>query len=346
MENRLIIPLVRISEKPIGEDSFLAENIKRISSLLLQQSVTKITIIPFDQEEKNQVKTEIEKLSDSTKIHLEIGDSDFTIKRKIEDYFKPILEINNPFQVEVDETVRYGYLETALRVLAVACKKKASAELPMNKNLKIRMEIAKRICNNDDGKTRIDEMIGLFNNYESSPVTGFTTNVGKYDQMKIDSKIDDLLIEPAFQELAELKNNFNIPKMLNNLQNMKEILFHKSKKFLQNPKYREFLNLSQKSALLAGKTLDGGTFTSEISDISSSAIKMLDGWGEFTPQIYDLMNDRIKIVRNMKGLKKKNFWMGQENITKPSSLKNIFEGTIAYNKPTKITIDPKKLMRL
>jgi hypothetical protein len=308
--NKIVTPLIKIQNiPPSGGKAEITSNLQMISSLLIQESATEIFIIPYDEQEKEQVSKELDGFPAFFRNRVKIGDENFSIKTEIQKYLEPTYQIgtvgnsrNNSDKGEA--TYSDPYLETAIRILAIACKKNAEADIPLMKGLKNRLSWAKQNCNDGEGKARLDNLIGLFNCYDISSNAGFHVNYNNPNAKMISSRLDELLAESDIQELSEIKYSFGIPAKLKALSDLKTLLHLKSKKLYENRKFRDLLsNVPQVTALAASQ----GTF--------SLPYIPLPDWERYNPPIVDLTEIRTKLLATIPNLGSHSFLLGNSPLS-------------------------------
>ncbi len=335
--NKIITPLVSIQNTPSGGKPNVTINLEILSSLLIQECSTEIHIVPFNQEEKDLVRTELEKLPAFFQNRIKIGDQDFSIKNKLEKFLEPTFEIGNVKQSgEGQKKSPYSdaYLTTALRVLQLACKINAEADIPFMSTINNRLQWSKKICINSEGQARLDSLIGIFNCYETSSNASFRVNPVDYKSLKISQRLDELLVEPDLQELSEVRYSLGIPAMLKKLPEIKKVLFQKSKKLMQNNKFTKILSHSPQVTALA---VSGGT-------VPVPAIPIPD-WEKYNPPIVDLIEIRKKILEEIPNLGSHIFLMADSPLHStsapgsPGAPTFMLPGTLRFDGTTSVAID-------
>jgi len=301
--NKIITPLVTIQNTPTGGKPEVTSNLEKVSSLLLQECATEVFIVPYNDTEKELVRKELDQFPPTFKNRVKMGDENFSIKRTVEKYLEPTYEIGTTMrngQKSNQSPYSDPYLETAIRVLALGCKKNAEVDIPMMDSILNRLNWAKTNCINSEGKARIDNLLGLFKCYTKSPNDdGFQVNPNEFQSSKISSRLDELLAEPDIQELSKLRYSFGIPSKLRMLSDLKTDLHLKAKKLLQNSKFTKLLSHSPQIISLA---LTHGT-------VSVPAISIPE-WEKYNPPIVDLIDIRKKLLAQIPNLGFCMFLMG------------------------------------
>ncbi len=337
MLNKIVTPLISIQNTPKGGKPVTTSNLNMLTSLLVQEAATEIHVSPYNEKEKELLITELDALPQFFKNRVKIADDDFKILEQVKKYLEPTYEIAG---LKKEGNVDYSdpYLESAIRLMAIACKKNAEVDIPEFSSILNRLSWNKNNCENSEGKARLDNLFGLFNCYSTSSNAGFTVNPTEYKTMKISDRLDDLLAESDLQELSKTKREFGIPASLKKVSELKTTLLHKTKKLFQNPKFSKILSHAPQMTSLA---LTEGTF-------SVPAIPILE-WEKYNPPIIELTEIRKKILKEIPDLGSFVFLMADSPLSSTPRFGNLGSPTMMIPGSFKIqgggvTIDLHKLM--
>jgi len=293
-QNKIITPFISIQNTPPSGTPYNTSNLEMLSSLLIQQAATEIFVVPYNEKEQQQLKSELSSLPEFVKRRVKQGDEDFQILKDVKKYLEPVYDI--PFSVtKVSENGKGSYfdpyLESSLRLLALACKKNSEVDIPEFGTINNRLKWLKQNCQSSEGKFRVDNLIGLFGCYSSSSNAGFKVNPSEYKKMKISERLDELLTETDLQELSKTRHQFGIPASLKKVSELKSVLHLKAKKLIQNEKFSKLLGHTPQITSLA---LSGGTVTVPAISIPE--------WERYNPPIVELTDIRKKLLEEIPDL--------------------------------------------
>jgi len=295
--NKIVTPFLKLQYTPKNEKPRVTANLKSTVSILVQESATEIHMLPFDQNECTQLKTEINELPPSLKNRIKIADENLGLKKEVLKYLEPTKELN--IAVSKGVTFDNPYLEMAMRIISYASKKECQADVPLLDNIDNQLKWSKQNCRNDEGQARLDNIIGLFNCYKPTTIDGIQLQFTDPQFAAISERLDELLAQPDLQELSKLKYTFGIPAKIRKLELLKTDFKLRCKKILQNENFRTMLSYSP---MVASLVLSGGTFAIPFIPIPV--------WQKFNPPIFDLMNTKKKLLTQIKDLQFHVFLLG------------------------------------
>lgn len=285
--NRIVTPLIRIQNTPTSEPPQVTSNLKIMTSLLIQECATEIFILAYNESELIHLKSEISSLPPSLKNRVKIEDENGTLQEKIRNYLEPIQKIN----IKSNAVYTNPYLETALRVLGVASEKQCQADIPGIDNIINHLKWSKHNCIDEEGRGRVDNLIGLFNSYEKESISGFNLKSTSSSFPTVSERLDDLLNQDNLEELSTIRQSLGSSDQLKNIKIIEKELVKKNNNFLKNSTYNEILDITPIWATLATKKENDITIPNSLSN-----------WKKYSPPIFDLIEIRKKLLKHLPDL--------------------------------------------
>ncbi len=285
--NRIVTPLIQIQNTPVDGPPQVTSNLKMLTSLLIQECATEIFILPYNENELIHLKSEINSLPSSLKNRVKIEDENGILQDKIRNYLEPIQKIN----LKSNAVYTNPYLETVLRILSVASEKQCQADIPGIDNIINHLEWSKQNCVDDEGQGIVDNLIGLFNSYDKESISGFNLKFTSSNFPTISERLDELLNQENIEELSSIRQSLGSLDNLKNIKKIEEELEEKNNNFLKNSTYDEILEISPTWATLATK-----------KENEFSVPNSLSSWKEYSPPIFDLIEIRKKLLKQLPNL--------------------------------------------